>query len=127
MTKKKQNDKQLAYIRFTGMGSDVFGISVPDLITITLRDWEELFGDIELIFAGPKRIILYLGKSSLFDKDLREFFATKNFRNQSEKMVVVVQDDFQEVLMHAAAHEGIASGNILITYNEREAEKIILK
>jgi len=127
MTKKKQNDTQLSYIRLTGIGSDVFGITVPDRITITLRDWEELFGDMELIYAGPKRIILYLGKSSLFDKDLREFFAPMKFQHQCKKLVAVMQDEFQEILMHAAAHEGIASGNILLSFNEREAEKIILK
>jgi hypothetical protein len=42
-------------------------------------------------------------------------------------MVVVLQDEFQEVLMHGAAHERIADGKFILTYSEKEAEKFILR
>jgi hypothetical protein len=127
MTRRKQNDQQLSYIRLSGIGNDVFGVSVPDRITITRRDWEEIQNDLEIIFSGPKRIILYFGKSSVLDKDLREFFATESYLQHCKKMVVVLQDEFQEVLMHGAAHERIADGIITLTYSEKEAEKFILR
>lgn len=125
MKQKGQNENHFTFLRLTGKGQDVFSISIPDRITLTRKNWDDLFGDLELIFAGPKRIILRFGKSSLFDKDLRELFASRAFLEQCKKMVVVLHDEFQEILMNAAAHEWIASGIILITYNEKEAEKII--
>jgi hypothetical protein len=58
MTRRKQNDHQLSYIRLSGMGNDVFGVSVPDRVNITRREWEEIQNELEIIFSGTKRIIL---------------------------------------------------------------------